>query len=945
MADALLAGLNAAQRAAVISTAPVLQVLAPPGSGKTKTLTTRVAHLLAHRGYAPQNVICCTFTIKASREMRERLQTLVGENLESKLVLGTFHSVCRRYLVAYGNLIGIPKGFGIADTSDSTSILKKVVKKHGLSTDHKTLRSRISSHKAKGKTLTDLPKTPGQLDKQEFITAFQEYQAALALSNLLDYDDLLLLCVELLRAYPNCVANVEALLIDEFQDTNIVQLELMKLFASAKRRVTIVGDPDQSIYGFRSAETENLGRMKAYYPETVVINLEENYRSCSSILNLAQDVIEQDTKRSNKKLKSTHCYGTLPVLRKVPNPHEEALWIAAEIKRTISLTGGLLKHSDIAVLIRSAYLSLLIEKAFTGSGVPYRMVGGMRFFDRLEIRLAIDYLRTISHPDNNSAFLSIINVPSRKIGETTIASLAKLAEEKSLSLWSVVQKVLAGTLALGKKMSGPSQHDLQKLVNLIKTARQKMKTMTPAEVPSKLIVYVVSTLRLQAYLQKKYKDDFEDRIENIQELVLHAKDIVAQSADVPLPTMDGLKQQQGDGGQEALDHFLANIVLSTEVETSDKQDKPSVTISTIHSAKGLEWPVVFVPAVYEGSIPHSRAEDTDEERRLLYVAMTRTQAMLTLSFPMMQSRDQGESVLTHFLPTNVHHRFADRGPLFNDGVISNIAKTLRREMPSQADIAKGVTELAEEDSIEDDNWPADGSHRMRPEAISQGPFMGQGRSLDDALVGGSSFPGFHGFQKASMSTMAVATTMSNQTSLSTANLTLGFTTAGQQLKKAPGTLADPAPPMNSFFAATAHRRQQPQQPLQVQQQSSIPSIYSSHKLGTAVALAGQKRRPTLEETSPNPKRQYVFLSSSPRSEDGTKESPVQSDDPAFPQKTDARPASSNLKAKAAASTSQIPQSTTFHTTSLSALKAQGRYGVKTLGVRRTMNGWNERKNK
>lgn len=437
----LLQGLNVAQKDAVTSEASVLQVLAPPGSGKTTTLTSRVGYLITHHGYDPQNVICCTFTVKASREMRERLRSLIGPQLEAKLVMGTFHSICRRLLAVYGYLVGVPKGFGIADSSDSASIVKRIIKRLNLSLEPRAARSKISSQKAKGKSPEDLRRTSQkQVEKQEFVTIFHEYENDLATSQLLDYDDLLLRCVDLLRAYPACVSNVEALLIDEFQDTNTVQFELMKLLAAKNKRITIVGDPDQSIYGFRSAEIENLRRMKVTYPQTVVINLEENYRSASAILQLAQNLIEQDTSRPSKKLKATRCYGAKPVLRRLPNPHEEALWIANEIQRIKIMTGSLLYHSDFAILLRSAYLSLLIEKALVRFEIPYRMVGGQRFFDRVEIRILIDYLRTISHPDNNQSFLAIINTPPRKIGETIIAELVRLAEERKLSLWAVVQR-------------------------------------------------------------------------------------------------------------------------------------------------------------------------------------------------------------------------------------------------------------------------------------------------------------------------------------------------------------------------------------------------------------------------------------------------------------------------------------------------------------------------
>jgi DNA helicase II / ATP-dependent DNA helicase PcrA len=788
MEASLLAGLNQAQRAAVTSTSNVLQVLAPPGSGKTKTLTTRVAHLLFHHGYNPQNVICCTFTIKAAREMRDRLRSLVGSELEGNLVLGTFHSICRRYLVAYGQLIGIRKGFGIADSSDCLRIVKKICKKYNCKIDPKTARSRISSNKAKNKRLIDLPQSSKYPEHQEFRQIYEEYETALATSNLLDYDDLLLRCMDLLQQHPTCAANIEAFLVDEFQDTNIVQFELMKLFAAAQGRITIVGDPDQSIYGFRSAEIENLKRMKACYPETVVINLEENYRSSSAILRLAQDVIEQDSDRPDKKLKATHCYSSLPVLRRLPNAHEEALWTTAEIRRMLAMTGGLLQHSDIAILIRSAYLSLLIEKSLSSAGIPYRMAGGMRFFDRAEIRLIVDYLRTISHPENDSAFLSIINIPARKIGDVTIASFVKLGDEESLPIWQVIKKVLSGKLKPDKKMSPQTESDLHKLINIINDARKKMDTTNPPEVPSMLIEYLVSKLCLPSYLQKKFKDDYEDRIENIQEFHTHAKEMVAISSDVQIPEIEGVEQQQTEGSQECLDQFLANISLSTEVENNNNGDeKPRVTISTIHSAKGLEWPIVFIPAVYEGSLPHSRAEEPDEERRLFYVAMTRAKALLTMTFPLMQTREQEHTTLTPFLPTDIHKRMSDVGPKFSDELVADISTILRREMPSQEALTKGLQSIGSTESAEDDLWPSDGSHRMTAERLqSLQPVAGM--SLQEALKRNNST-----FEKASTFSPTTSyqhqygleTTMSKSSEFSAANTSLGFTTANHQLKNAP----------------------------------------------------------------------------------------------------------------------------------------------------------------
>ncbi|KAL6250629.1 ATP-dependent DNA helicase srs2 [Rhinocladiella similis] len=1009
----LLSELNTAQRAAVTSKATVLQVLAPPGSGKTKTLTCRVANLIANEGLNPQNVICCTFTIKASREMRERLRGLIGCELEAKLVLGTFHSICRRYLVAYGHLIGIPKGFGIADSSDSLSIIKRVVKRLKLSIEPKAARGKISSHKAKGKKLEDLPKTPQrQVERQEFITIFHEYEAALATSKLLDYDDLLLRCVDLLRAFPGCVSNVEALLIDEFQDTNVVQFELMKLLATAARRITIVGDPDQSIYGFRAAEVENLRRMKAFYPETVVVNLEENYRSASALLKLAQDVIEQDRSRPQKRLKATHCHGTQPVLRRLPNPNEEALWVASEIKRMATMTGDLLSYSDFAILIRSAYLSLLIERALSGSGIPYRMVGGQRFFDRVEIRIIIDYLRTISHPDNNQALVSIINVPSRKIGETTVTEFMKIGEQRKISLWAVVQGVLAGNITPEKKMSKPAEQELGRLVVLIKNARQKMESMMPATVPSKLIDLVVKSLDLEDYIKKKYKDDHDDRLENIKELITHASEVLLQPSEETLAQVDGVEQQVSDGGQEVLTQFLANIVLSTDTDKSEEgNNKPRVTISTIHSAKGLEWPVVFIPAVYEGSIPHSRAEDNDEERRLLYVAMTRAQALLTLSFPLTQSRDQGDSVLTQFLPPQIHHHLAQAGPLFSDKIIKDIASILRRPIPSQEALVKGLQSLKASESQSDDVWPTDGSRRAIPMFPSGAQAIPEfGRPLVEAVAAAKKDTYPHNSSSGNSNCRGMSTTMSNSSLFSTSSMTLGgFKTASDHLRTQPPELtrssSEALPPSKkpklsksasaqgsiaSFFGKPVdemvstsepivHMRKsvQPDQerrqaksafqpmtrPVEVPtRQIDIPPELSSHRLDVGNPFS-YKRPGVLNKTNNNVRSRYAIIySSSPPPESGAEvklhptgirhgqgqgqEQENRTIARQTKEESGPRSKGGDTTASSAPRTNYIltRPATTMHSTSMSSIQQNG-MNRRTYGVRRSLNGWDARKNK
>ena len=645
--DPILDGLNGAQHTAVTSPADVLQILAPPGSGKTKTLTSRVAYLLQHHGYKPWNVLCLTFTIKSAREMKERITKLIGNGSGARLVLGTFHSVCRRYLVAYGHLIGIRKGFGIADSSDTASIIKRIIKRLQFSIEPKVAQSRISRKKSKGLRSMDSSQRGAakkSVDQQEFELVFEAYETHLEKSNLLDYDDLLLRCVDLLTQHPECVSNVEAVLIDEFQDTNYVQFELMKSFATKHKRVTTVGDPDQSIYGWRSAEIANLMKMRAEYPDTLAINLEDNYRSSGAILLAAQEVIEQDVSRFKRPLLPTHCPGSRPVLRKLPSAEVEAAWIVREIQRIVGATANLLRNEDVAILLRSASLSRPIESAMGTAGIPYRVVGGQKFYDRVEIKILLDYMRVFSQPGNNDALSRIINVPSRKIGTTTTKTLLEEAELKKVTLWSLVRDIAQGNTTPRTKITKPAEQSLKSFVGLIITSKEKLKHATKAWSPAALLDHVAREIDFQEHLKRTYEHDHETRWENVEELVAQATEYSIDANklseenedDERLPAIDGLEQQFTNAAEEALSRFLANVALATESQRQEEEGSTSqsqITLSTIHAAKGLEWPVVFIPSAYEGSIPHSRAEDADEERRLLYVAMTRAQSLLYLSCP------------------------------------------------------------------------------------------------------------------------------------------------------------------------------------------------------------------------------------------------------------------------------------------------------------------------
>ncbi|KAF2834283.1 UvrD-helicase-domain-containing protein, partial [Patellaria atrata CBS 101060] len=720
--DQLLAGLNGAQRSAVTSPASVLQVLAPPGSGKTKTLTARVAYLIANVGLNPSNIIVCTFTIKAAREMKDRVRTILSPGDETKLVLGTFHSVARRFLVTYGNYIGIKKDFGIADSSDSLSMIKRIIKRLKLTIEPSPARSRISSLKARSINCEEYAASKKSIEHQEFATIYAEYEELLRISNLLDYDDLLLRCVDLLRRYPECVSNVECVLIDEFQDTNHVQYELMRCFAQNRKRITIVGDPDQSIYGFRSAEIENLRLMRKHYSDTVVVMLEENYRSSGSILQSAMQVIEQDESRPAKNLLATHCVGERPVLRQLPTAAVEAQWVVKEIERIRLLTGGsLLTHEDFAILLRSASLSRHIESALGKAGIPYRMVGGHRFFDRVEVKIILDYLRVVNQPDHNDALIRVINVPSRKIGDVTVKSLLQEAEKSKSSLWEMVLGSVRGNRKPTTKISASTHKGLDTFTNVILTTQKKlMGSETQSFSLVEVITHIIKRLSFEEYLKKSYPEDFDSRWANVEELVAQATDMSAAivngtlTEDDSLPKIDQVQQQDLSDPEDILAKFLANVALSTEVQHADSAETPlsQVTISTIHAAKGLEWPVVFIPATYNGSIPHSRSEDTDEERRLLYVGMTRAKALLYLSWPIWNSKGETATLSSFLSHKRMCKCFESSGPLIKFTVAQDLARILRRPCPLEATMEEGRALV---ERAEDDLWPLHGGDHITGE--------------------------------------------------------------------------------------------------------------------------------------------------------------------------------------------------------------------------------------
>ncbi|KAK3903928.1 P-loop containing nucleoside triphosphate hydrolase protein [Staphylotrichum tortipilum] len=909
----ILDGLNPAQRRAVVSDAATVAILAGPGSGKTHTLTARVVWLVDHVGFRPEDVIVATFTVKAAREMKHRIGRALGNGREKRLILGTFHSIARRYLAAYGRYIGLAQRFGIADDADSRALVERICKRLQLPLDPRAARAWISKKKAKGaedpsKPASKTASKPARPDPhtgpglKDLETCYQEYQDHLEKSNLLDYDDLLVRCVELLRKHPSCVSNIQIVLIDEYQDTNGVQYDLMKLLAQRHQRITTVGDPDQSIYGWRSAEIRNLWKMLREFPKTDEIALEENYRSSQSILDFSLQVIQQDQKRYQKKLKPVHNRGSRPVLRRLKSPSTEADWLVSEIRRVHALSGTMLTHNDFAILLRSASLSRHIESSLGKAGIAYRMVGGFKFYDRAEIKTLIDYLRVIQQPENNDALARIINVPRRGIGTGTIKDLLEEAETSKLSLWDVLSKHCRGDRNAKTRITKHAEQSISG--GLLRPLEDIRKLIREAAVPDaapfglvQMMERLLTKLDFQKHLEKVHAEDHEGRWANVREFVNLAADFVREldvAEDDALPEIDDLEQTKE---VEVLPRFLANVSLAADAQTGDddQESKPVVTISTIHAAKGLEWPVVFVPAVYNGSIPHARAEDDDEERRLLYVAMTRAQTLLYLSCPLFSANGNGERTELSPFVEPVKGAALNKGPCLDRPVMEEIAKILRRKLPDEDSIYQDLPAMLH---LEDNLFPVDpeaaraeakgGLNRMggpsdgppskRPRLYGPaGERDGGGEEVDwkepttleqRSKFTVSSLPGF----------VSVA---AHQAAITAANVEVEAERKLEQKTKAAAkkrpadqkTLtaflsnsastrpaADVPPEEQKVNAAPLVRNAFGAQPQPAPAQPAIAPDLAAHKLGGGAMMT----RPTrAHEDEPGQRKQYAFFSSSP----------------------------------------------------------------------------------
>ena len=613
----LMQGLNEPQRRAVACLQGPLLIVAGAGSGKTRVLTFRIANLLEH-GVPPYRILAITFTNKAAREMRERVDALIGDAAQD-VWLSTFHSFCARFLRMelehYGRYA---KNFVIYDAADSKGLIRECLKELNIDEKH-TAPGAVQAHISDAKNrLLDVAAFTAQATDffaEQVAKIYALYQSKLQENNALDFDDLLMLTVELLTKNEELRAKYQKkfqyILVDEYQDTNGAQYAITKLLAAEHRNICVVGDADQSIYGWRGADMRNIMNFEKDYPEATVILLEQNYRSTKNILAAANAVIENNLTRKKKELWTDNPTGDRITIYEGATEKNEASYIVREVERLHTMFH--VKYGDIAVLYRTNAQSRNIEEAFYATGVPYAMVGSVRFYDRREIKDIIAYLRVIYNPRDTLSLLRIINVPRRGLGPTSIARMMETAEEYRISLFEVITD--AQLLSMIPKLSAKVKLALEEFAAMVFTFMGQLGTRPIHEI----VEDVIETSGYAAALEEEKKEDNRDRLENLREFISVAKNFDDGAAE----------------GENGLADFLAQIALISDVDQTEQSDG-TVTLMTFHAAKGLEFPAVFMAGMEEGLFPHSRTllDDTEieEERRTCYVGITRAERQLYLTY-------------------------------------------------------------------------------------------------------------------------------------------------------------------------------------------------------------------------------------------------------------------------------------------------------------------------
>lgn len=609
----LYENLNPQQKEAVCHTEGPLLILAGAGSGKTRVLTHRIAYLIEEKGVNPWNIMAITFTNKAAEEMRERVDQIVGFGSESIWVT-TFHSTCVRILRRYIDRLGFDNRFTIYDTDDQKAVIKDICKRLQIDTKiykERSLLAQISHAKDQMVTPEEFELNHrGDFQKRTITEVYKEYQAQLRKNNALDFDDLIMKTVELFRNNPDVLDSYQErfryIMVDEYQDTNLAQFQFVSLLASKYQNLCVVGDDDQSIYKFRGANIENILGFERVFADTKVIRLEQNYRSTQNILDAANEVIRNNTERKSKTLWTENEEGDKIHLRQFLSGFEEAEYVVGDIEK--KRREGRCRYRDCAVLYRTNAQSRLFEEKFLMANIPYKLVGGVNFYARKEIKDLLSYLKTVDNARDDLAVRRIINIPKRGIGAATLAKVQDYANENNISFYDALKEV--------DKIPkiGRTAAKIEPFVTLIQTLRSEVPSFTIQELMNDII-------ERTGYVQDLILEDTEEsrnRIENIDELITK---IATYEEDHVHPTLSG---------------FLEEIALIADIDTVEP-DQDHVLLMTLHSAKGLEFPQVYLTGMEDEIFPSYMTitsddpGDLEEERRLCYVGITRAMKDLTLT--------------------------------------------------------------------------------------------------------------------------------------------------------------------------------------------------------------------------------------------------------------------------------------------------------------------------
>jgi DNA helicase-2/ATP-dependent DNA helicase PcrA len=638
--DPLLDGLNPQQREAVLHVDGPLLIVAGPGSGKTRVITHRIAYLVQRVGVSPGRIGAVTFTNRAAREMRTRLEALLGSRAGA-LTAGTFHSLCVRILRADGEHIGLQRDFVIMDDDDQQGLVKRAMELAEVDPKrfpHRQILNAISA--AKSQLLGPEALGGSNAYYEEVVRrVFVQYQALLARSHAVDFDDLLTKVAELFREAPEVLRRYQErfihLMVDEFQDTNVVQYHLARELAGKYRNLAVVGDPDQSIYSWRNADIRNILSFQKDYPDAKTINLGQNYRSSANILEAARGVIAANKKRLDQNLFTENARGEPIAVAEAYTEEEEAQAVLEEVERLTREEGyGL---ADCVVTFRVNAQSRAMEEACLRHGVPYRLIGGVRFYQRREVKDALAYLRLVQDPYDEASLVRVINTPTRGIGKRTVDDLLAWAHRQSLPAYAALQLLAGdeetGTPPADSPFDARQRRGLVEFLGLLNGLQEAAGQVELAE----LVDEVLERTGYRAMLLNSEEPDAEDRLDNLREL----RGVAADQAGAP--------------AAETLAVFLENTALVQEQDKLDPEGPQYLTLITLHQIKGLEYPVVFMTGVEEGVLPHMRSLDDpdqlEEERRIAYVGMTRAKERLYLfrSFRRRLAGQTGATVPSRFL--------------------------------------------------------------------------------------------------------------------------------------------------------------------------------------------------------------------------------------------------------------------------------------------------------